>query len=120
MGQALWVFVGGGLGAVLRYAISIWIPFKDKGFPTATFLVNVLGCLLIGVLWYGLAKSEATWLRPFIIVGLLGGFTTFSSFGLETFRLLQEGQWAPGLAYFFLSNIVGLLFVYLGSKIGTI
>ncbi len=94
--QVLLVGAGGFLGSVLRYGLSglvyRWVPFA--AFPHGTLAVNVVGCLAIGLL-AGLAESRqliGPELRLFLFIGLLGGFTTFSTFGYETFELVRDGE----------------------------
>jgi CrcB protein len=88
------LFAGGGLGAVLRFALALWVDNRAQvSFPWGTFAVNVVGCFLIGLL--ATLADEHRLLTPlarlFLIAGVLGGFTTFSTFGLETWRLVEEG-----------------------------
>ncbi|HEY9682406.1 MAG TPA: fluoride efflux transporter CrcB [Oculatellaceae cyanobacterium] len=116
------VFVGAGIGGVLRYLMGPAVQNATNGwtFPIGTFCVNMLGCLVIGVLGSlaeskGLFQGEA---RLFLFVGVLGGFTTFSSFGFETFQLLRDGQVVYALANAVLQVVLGLLFVWLGWIIG--
>ena len=93
------LFVGGGLGAMLRFALALWVDGRAQvSFPWGTLVVNVVGCFLIGLL-ATLADQHrllTPLMRLFLIAGVLGGFTTFSTFGLETWRLIEEG--ASGLA----------------------
>lgn len=114
------VAVGGALGAIARWKLGGWLlhlTVQEK-FPYATFAVNVTGCLVIGVL-AGLAErhgmfSQAT--RLFLFTGLLGGFTTFSAFGLETLFLLRRGEpWIAAL-YVVASVLVGLVAVWAGWR----
>ena len=90
----LWIAIGGALGSVLRFACSEWIQARWSTFPWGTLFVNVLGSWLIGLL---AALSETgRWgdsisLRHFLMIGVLGGFTTFSSFSLQTFMLARSG-----------------------------
>ena len=115
----IWVMIGGGLGAGLRYAISIGIQTNTSStFPFGTLTANLLGCLAIGLLSAFFAQTESETLRLTLIVGVLGGFTTFSSFGLETVTLVQEGRLGEAAAYVLLSNIGGLLGVFVGLKLG--
>ncbi len=85
--------LGGASGALARWGVATALPHSPGGWPWATLLVNLTGCLLLGGLLAGLAgrSPEPPWARPFLAVGVLGGFTTFSSFSLETLRL-AEGQ----------------------------
>jgi len=89
------VFVGGGLGALLRYELGGLVQARaGAAFPWGTFAVNALGCLAIGVLatWIDERGGASAAARAFLIAGLLGGFTTFSAFGLETWRLVEDGR----------------------------
>lgn len=88
--------VGGALGSVLRYWMSTWVhALAGRGFPYGTLVVNVLGCLAMGFLFVLLVErlSNDTVLRAGLLIGLLGGFTTFSSFSIETFNLIEDGAW---------------------------
>lgn len=112
----LFVGLGGFVGSVLRFLIGQIIPFKTGSFPWGTLAINVLGCLLIGV-FFGLAEKEhmlSSNLRLFLTVGLCGGYTTFSTFGNETFLLIQNEQIAAAIAYTLLSVTMGVLAVFLG------
>jgi fluoride exporter len=112
----LFVFIGGGLGAVSRFALSRLVHAQvNTSFPLGTLIINLTGCFLIGFL----AAFFDKWLVPpnlrlFILVGFLGGYTTFSSFGLESFNLLKEME----IKYFLLnvlgSNILGIVLVAAG------
>lgn len=112
------VAVGGALGSVSRYLLSGWVLHHtvDWRFPLGTFLVNVLGCLVIGVL-AGLAVKEdffSSEVRLFLFTGIIGGFTTFSAFGLETFYLLRRAEFLVAGNYVLLSIVVGLFALWLG------
>lgn len=115
----IFIFIGGGTGALLRYGFSQLIKVSPTGFPLATFWVNVIGCFFIGLL-YSFLTLENQSLRLLLIVGLLGGFTTFSSFGNETIQLIEKGRNQTAFFYVILSNICGLAAVYLGIKISSI
>jgi CrcB protein len=97
------IAVGGGIGAVARYGISLWLPTTPGQFPWGTFLINVLGCFLIGVLMVLVTEvwSAHRLLRPFVGVGILGGFTTFSTYASETRGLLRPGNVPVAFAYLF-------------------
>jgi len=116
------IAVGGGVGAVLRYGLAGWAQGLAAAslatFPIGTLAVNLLGCLLIGCgaaafAEPGIVREEY---RLLLLVGLLGGFTTFSTFGLETFELLRERQWAWAAAYVGLSNVGGIAAVIVGYR----
>jgi len=111
------VALGGGFGAVCRYLLSAALMRGAvNGFPFATLLVNLFGCLLIGV-WAGLAVRH-TWLdgdlRLLLVTGVLGGFTTFSAFGLETLHLMRRGELLLAGTYVGASVVAGLGLVMLG------
>jgi len=95
------VALGSGLGGALRYLLGLVLQRPGVGFPVATFLINIAGSFLLGlVLRVGLdpaALSPAT--RAFLTAGVCGGFTTFSTFSAETVALLEQGAWGRGLAY---------------------
>ena len=116
------VGVGSFIGGVLRYGLSSWIykALDKPWFPYGTLAVNVSGCLVIGVL-AGLAEARSFFdaeLRLFVFVGILGGFTTFSAFALETFYLARETQGMAALTNIGLQMILGLLSVWLGHLLG--
>ena len=107
------------MGACLRYlATLVTTEGLGESFPFGTLGVNLLGCLLIGVAAGALpdGSGSRTTIRLFLVVGLLGGFTTFSSFGLETMRLLEEGRLLAAVTYITASNAGGLLLCYLGLR----
>jgi fluoride exporter len=111
------LFAGGGAGSMLRYAVGLWVEARTgPGFPWGTFAVNASGCLLIGVL--ATLADEHAWITPAarlaLVTGVLGGFTTFSAFGLETFQLFEDGRAALALANAFGSVTVGLFAVAVG------
>ena len=111
---------GGGAGAVLRYLASGWGQRLTAGtFPIGTLLVNLLGCLLIGFLGSLFAgpvivREEY---RFALLVGFLGGFTTFSTFGYETFLLLADREWWQAVTNVVASNVLGLAAVWIGYRL---
>ncbi len=114
--RLLLVFAGGGLGSIFRYLIGIWLNKNDFLTPWGTFTVNILGSLLIGLLaGYNLRNLNLSHeYQALIIVGFLGGFTTFSSFAFENLIMLQQGKFLLFAAYFSVTLIVGLFAVSLG------
>lgn len=110
--------LGGALGSVSRYLLGVWTQSLSKSldFPFGTLTVNLLGCFVIGFLSH-LAESRGAFTpesRAFIFIGILGGFTTFSSFGNDTLNLLRDGETFNALANIGANVIVGLSLVWLG------
>ncbi len=132
--KLLLVFVGGGLGSVLRYSAGLMVakmtpvnteianepPHWLSMYPIATLLVNVIGCALIGIVWGLLGDPEDgnETMRVALIVGLLGGFTTFSSFGWETLDLINNGRFGTAMGYVLLSVAAGLIAAWGGHAVG--
>lgn len=110
------VAIGGGLGSVFRFLSNFIIAKNLPGkLHYATFLVNVIGCLLIGLLIGYLNKqSESDQLKLLLVTGFCGGFTTFSTFGLENYSFIQSGNITTSLLYTAFSIIIGILFVGFG------
>jgi CrcB protein len=120
----LWiaVAVGGGLGAVARHAVNHLFNLRfGAAVPAGIFIVNAIGCLVIGLL-AGLIASTRLHLgevgRTFVFVGILGGFTTFSSYGLDTYTLFRGGHAGLGLLNAVGQMVVGLGAVWLGFAMG--
>jgi fluoride exporter len=119
----LWVTVGSALGGVLRYAISrLMLSFDVSiGFPIGTVLINVIGSFVIG--YFGtLTLHSGKYpvsdnVRLFVMVGICGGFTTFSSFSLQTFELVRSGMWGRALANIALSVVLCLTAVAAGHRL---
>lgn len=110
------IAVGGALGALLRYEAGLIWPTPPGGFPATTLLINLIGCLVIGAF---LVVITEVWtahrlLRPFFATGVLGGFTTFSTFSLDIVTLIRLGQPAEALLYLLLTAVGALLAVGLG------
>ena len=101
MNQVMAIAAGGALGSVLRYGLSTWVhTLVGRGFPYGTLAVNVLGCLAMGFLFVLLVErmgESALW-RAGLLIGVLGGFTTFSTFSIETFNLIEQGAMAKAAA----------------------
>lgn len=113
----LLVGLGGGIGSIFRYTTSVLAHRYIQGlFPWATFIVNILGCLAIGLLVGYFAKNniEHANLKLLFISGFCGGFTTFSAFALENMKLFQSGNPVLALAYVLLSVVLGITAVWLG------
>ncbi|MFE5945204.1 fluoride efflux transporter CrcB [Streptomyces sp. NPDC056480] len=116
------VAAGGALGASARYGAGLVWPTPEGAFPWTTFTVNVVGCALLGTLMVLLTERPAEWstalphplLRPFLGTGFCGGFTTFSTYGLETQRLLSAGDPTRGLLYLGGTLVTALAAVWAG------
>ena len=112
------ILVGCGsfLGGTARYIISVVMKSDSKGFPWGTLLVNLAGCLLIGLLWghFGKNCNECSSWYLFLTVGLCGGFTTFSAFSKEALTMLQAGQICGFATYVIVSVLAGIALVALG------
>ena len=108
--------IGGGIGVILRYLISV-VPLKVS-FPVQTFVTNVLGAILIGVVVEMVAGKEISenW-NLFLKVGICGGFTTFSTFSLETYNLIEKGNTGIALGYAILSVVLSVIGVFAGRGI---
>jgi CrcB protein len=117
------LFVGGGIGATLRFAVALWVDQRaPMAFPWGTLAVNVVGCFAIGLL-VAFADGHrilTPGLRLFLVAGVLGGFTTFSTFGLETVQLLEDGLTTLALLNAFGSLVTALLAVMAGMAVGRI
>ena len=114
--KIFFLLIGGALGTLARYVISTNTNKLYPGiFPYGTFLVNLIGSFIIGFLW-GLFEvyNISTTMRTFIFVGILGGFTTFSSFSVETFNLFRDGEIKIGITYVLASNLIGFFLVFAG------
>ena len=113
MNQVLAIAAGGAVGSVLRFWMSTWVhSFAGRSFPYGTLTVNVLGCLAMGFLFVLFVDrlSDNAVLRAGILIGVLGGFTTFSSFSIETFNLIEQGAWLKAVV-----NMTGSLLLCVGA-----
>ena len=116
MKQLFLVFIGGGVGSVLRYLISKWLENPSNGMPYGTFTTNILGSLIIGII-LGLATKTDTLTQNqtlFLATGFCGGFTTFSTFAYENHLFLRAGDFSAFAIYSISSFVVGFLAVFLG------
>jgi fluoride exporter len=111
------ISVGGALGALARWGLGTALPTAATGFPLATFVTNVSGCLLIGVLMVFVTEvwTSRRLLRPFLGVGVLGGYTTFSTYAVESTRLFVLGAGLTALAYLAATVVTALAAVYAGT-----
>jgi CrcB protein len=114
--------LGGVLGALARWGVGTALPRSPADWPWATMLVNLTGCLVLGVL-LGLLFArhlDHPWLRPFLGTGVLGGYTTFSTFAVETVELADAGAWASAGAYVAVSVVGGVLAAAAGVALGRV
>ncbi|MFJ8082331.1 fluoride efflux transporter CrcB [Streptomyces sp. NPDC096205] len=111
------VAVGGAIGATARYAASLLWPAHSGGFPWTTFWVNVTGCAVIGLFMVLVveARSVHRLVRPFFGTGVLGGYTTFSTYAVDIQKLLDDGRTATALAYLATTLLAALTAVWLAA-----
>ncbi|WP_179467084.1 fluoride efflux transporter CrcB [Chryseobacterium sp. H1D6B] len=121
MKNLIFIFIGGGAGSIARYLVSNFTQklWNISSFPMGTFLVNILGCLLIGFLTSYFMKVD-NYLKYLLITGFCGGFTTFSTFSVENYSLWQQQQYGTLFLYMILSIVLGLTAVVLGMKAQTL
>ena len=113
----LWVFLGGVIGSILRYQLSIAFNKEGEVFQWGTFTVNLIGCLLLGLFGGLLNRSDQGQLQLFLLTGLCGGFTTFSTFSKEGLSLLERELYLPYTLYTLSSLLFGILFLMIGYRI---
>jgi CrcB protein len=113
-----WVVgIAGVVGALLRHYIGLWVPASIMwGFPMGTLLVNYIGCFILSwfTIWSTTMKSCPSWIRVGIGTGLIGSFTTFSTFSVEVIKMFEEGLWLMSLVYIMLSLWGGLFLTWSG------
>ena len=116
MKQLILVFLGGGFGSVLRFIIGKWLNNSETGIPYGTFMANIIGSLLIGVILGLAAKNETLSQSQTLLLatGFCGGFTTFSTFAYENHVFLKTGDFMSFAIYTVASFVVGFLAVFLG------
>jgi len=122
MTNLLAVALGGAIGAGARYAVTGWARrLSEGGLPAGTLLVNLVGCLLIGLLvpWFLEGRLVRPETRAFVLIGLLGGFTTFSTYAYEAFAMVNDGEWGRAGLIVLLNNALGLGLVLVGYRLGS-
>ena len=113
------VFVGGGIGSIIRYLITKISFFSFNSFPYSTFISNIIGCFILGLALTYFMKNDSqnSTIFIFIAVGFCGGFTTFSTFSSEGLELINNGNLITFIVYTFTSIFLGIVAVYLGASI---
>ena len=116
MKNLLFVFIGGGFGSVLRFLLGKWLNNTENGIPFGTFIANILGSLLIGIILGYAAKSDTLNQNQTLLLatGFCGGFTTFSTFAYENHIFLKSGDFTSFALYTITSFVVGFLAVFAG------
>jgi fluoride exporter len=120
MQRLIFIGLAGFAGTLMRYWLSDWTARRfGETFPTGTLVVNLIGCFLAGLLFCLMFDRYlvSPTVRTVVLIGLLGGFTTFSSFGLQTFTLLRDGEMGLALFNIAISNVGGLLMVWVGYSV---
>lgn len=114
------IALGGALGALARYGLDGVVSRRAGGFPLGTFVINISGSFVIGFLFTLFADrfQAPAWFRSTLTIGFLGAYTTFSTWSLESYRLLESGSWAAAAANVLGSVAAGLAAVYLGTVLG--
>jgi CrcB protein len=121
MKQLLAIAAGGAAGSLLRFWMSNWVHLvAGRSFPYGTLAVNVLGCLIMGFLFVLFIErlSDNPVLRAGILIGVLGGFTTFSSFSIETLNLIEQGSWSKAVANMGASLVLCVGATWIGAMLG--
>ena len=120
--NVIYIGIGGFIGAVLRYLISRYLNQLIPSFPVGTFIVNMTGSFILGFLMYAFisGRSISGSMRDFITIGILGGFTTMSSFAYESFRLLELNEFSLFALNVLLNFILCIAAVYFGKQLAFI
>ena len=114
--KLIFIFVasGGALGSITRYLFGVLFQTTKNGFPLSTFLVNVLGSFVIGILFYYLKDSNNENLKAFLTVGFLGGFTTFSAFSVDIMNLIYDKDYFTSILYILGTVSLSIISVFFG------
>lgn len=116
----IYLALGGSIGAILRYLLSLFsVKYLAWGLPMGTLMANLIGSFLIGLAFVFFGRDQiALNVKIFLFIGIFGSFTTLSTFMFESFELIRMGSIKTALVYISMSNIIGLLMVYLGFQLG--
>lgn len=111
------VLLGSSLGGTLRYLVSLWTSSKNLSYPWGTFLVNLIGCFIMGIIMGYIQKDEEGTLgvKLLLATGFCGGFTTFSAFAFENLEMIKQGNFSTLFAYTISSVVLGILAVLAGN-----
>ncbi|HEX8494053.1 MAG TPA: fluoride efflux transporter CrcB [Pyrinomonadaceae bacterium] len=123
MMKIMLIGLAGLIGTLSRYWLASVVARRyGETFPTGTLVVNVIGCFLAGLLFYLMQErfQANQTMQAVVMIGLLGGFTTFSAYGLQTFTLLRDGELVLAALYLFASNTIGLLMVWAGYTVAKV
>jgi CrcB protein len=114
-----YIALGGAIGALTRYGVGLFLkPESTAIFPIHTFVINLTGSFLIGIATYMLTQlSNTAAVQLFVITGILGGFTTFSSFSIESVQLIQQGKFIIAGTYITLSTLLGITMAWIGFSL---
>lgn len=119
MSKIILVLAGGALGALLRYSVTL-IPFREAsgGFPVGTLIVNIVGSFIAGFVWAYLNQSTGTGrMYAFLVIGMMGAFTTFSAYSIESIRLFESGSVNLAVINVLLNNVGAILFAFVGISL---
>jgi len=109
-----YIALGGAIGSLIRYIIGLFLQNAKSGFPLSTFLVNVIGSFAIGIIFYILKDTSNENLKAFIVIGFLGGFTTFSAFSIDVLNLIIAKEYFTSALYISMTFVFSLSAVFLG------
>lgn len=119
MQKLFFLAVAGGIGALSRYTLAGLVQrYFGSSFPLGTFVVNILGCFLFGLIWSILETRLGPQYRVVVLTGFMGAFTTFSTYAFESAQLLQHGQWGWAIANMAGQNVLGLALMLGGLALG--
>jgi CrcB protein len=117
--KILLVFLGGGLGSVMRFGLGFCVKTWEASLPWATFISNLIASALLALVWnYSEQANSKLWIYPLLAIGFCGGLSTFSTFSLETIQLMRQGQWFWAILNVFISTGICLLVVYKITRAG--